>query len=363
MSNPLKWHGGKTYLAQKIIELIPPHTHYVEPYFGGGAVLFAKPDDLIENHSEVVNDLNGELINFWLTLRVKPQFDKFVRFLQFTPFSEKLFDGSLESFARGTTVDRALNFFIRYRQSRQGLGKDFATLTRNRTRRGMNEQVSSWLSAIDGLAEAHERLQRVVILNTDAISVIKQQDGENTFFYCDPPYLHETRVTTADYEYEMSREQHVELLDTLKSIKGRFLLSGYSSDLYNSYGWTRTEIDSPNHASSAASKEIKTECLWSNYLMPDVLFLIVDAGRVLYHCHDLIELFRLKGIYKPSDEAEVCRYLKTNKINDRQFWWNAESRQWVTSEVAGQTPIITQRISFKQMETNYRICLKLRGKL
>ena len=39
MKLPLKWHGGKYYLAAKIVRLMPPHIHYVEPFFGGGAVL------------------------------------------------------------------------------------------------------------------------------------------------------------------------------------------------------------------------------------------------------------------------------------------------------------------------------------
>ncbi len=49
---PVKRHGGKHYLAARIIEMIPSHIHYVEPYFGGGAVLLQKPASLIEGHSE-----------------------------------------------------------------------------------------------------------------------------------------------------------------------------------------------------------------------------------------------------------------------------------------------------------------------
>ena len=42
LTPPLKWHGGKHYVAPRVIELMPPHLHYVEPYFGGGQVLFAR---------------------------------------------------------------------------------------------------------------------------------------------------------------------------------------------------------------------------------------------------------------------------------------------------------------------------------
>ena len=81
---PLKWHGGKNYLADWIIDLMPRHLHYVEPYGGGLAVLLAKnPFDprhqwgeksFEKGISEVVNDLNGELMNFWDVLQDEESF-------------------------------------------------------------------------------------------------------------------------------------------------------------------------------------------------------------------------------------------------------------------------------------------------
>jgi len=259
-SLPLKWHGGKHYLAERIIALMPKHVHYVEPYFGGGAVLFAKNP---EGVSEAVNDINRELTTFWTALQHDHWFQEFCRFIEAVPFSQVEWeDSGIQASSVGIEAAR---FFIRYRQSRQGLGKDFATLSRNRTRRGMNEQVSSWLSAIEGLPEAHERLKRVVILNTDALDVIQQQDGPNTHFYLDPPYLHETRSTTDAYQYEMDRDQHKRLLKVLSEIKGTFQLSGYRSELYEWYGWRCVEFDLPNNASGAKEKQRKTECVWMNY--------------------------------------------------------------------------------------------------
>lgn len=270
-SNPLKWHGGKTYMAQKIIDLMPPHVHYVEPFFGGGAVLFAKNQ---EGVSEVVNDKNQGLTNFWNTLRDPLAFPVFVEECDKTPFGSDAFKEACRRESGAPILSQpdpfaAHAFFVRYRQSRQGLGKDFATLSRNRTRRGMNEQVSSWLTAVEGLPEAHARLKRVVILNDDACKVIAQQDGPNTLFYCDPPYMHETRVTTSDYEHEMTPEQHEELLKTLAGIEGKFILSGYPSKLYDAYEhdyrWRHVDIEIDNKASSKATKEKKIERLWMNY--------------------------------------------------------------------------------------------------
>ena len=85
---PLKWHGGKGYLASRIVALMPPHTHYVESFFGGGAVLLTKNP---EGVSEVANDLNGWLTNFWNVLREPQQFEQLRRLLEATPFSESVF--------------------------------------------------------------------------------------------------------------------------------------------------------------------------------------------------------------------------------------------------------------------------------
>lgn len=266
LTQPIKWHGGKHYLADWIISRMPPHIHYVEPFFGGGSVLLAKNP---EGVSEAVNDLNGELSNFWLVLQNDAYFHDFVRRVESIPFSEREFVAAMTPDIEAGYLDRAVMFFVRARQSRQGLMKDFATLTRNRTRRGMNEQVSSWLTAIDGLPDVHARLKRVVILNRDACDVIHQQDGPNTLFYCDPPYLHETRVTTKDYDCEMSVDDHKKLLGTLAGIQGKFLLSGYPSEMYAAFAaghhWHVKTRQIDNKASSAKDKAMKTECLWMNY--------------------------------------------------------------------------------------------------
>ena len=283
---PLKWHGGKHYLAHKIIALMPPHLHYVEPYFGGGAVLFARDPtrDWYEGAadydgsakmrgcSEVANDINGELMNFWDILKSPALFSEFQERLRMTPFSEVEFHRSMNGFYDECKFNRALAFFIRCRQSRQGLGKDFATVSRNRTRRGQNEQVSAWLTAIDGLPEVHARLKRVLILNRPALDVIRTQDGPRTLFFLDPPYLHETRTVTEAYQHEMSHNDHADLLATLHAIDGAFLLSGYRSDLYDfeaeTYGWHRVEFDLPNNAAGGKSKRRMTECVWVNFEPP-----------------------------------------------------------------------------------------------
>jgi DNA adenine methylase len=144
----------------------------------------------------------------------------------------------------------------------------FTSVTKTRTRRRMNGEVSAWLSAIDGLPDVHARLRRVLVLNRPALEVIRQQDGPQTLFYCDPPYLHETRTTCNVYgPLEMSTSDHQEFLDTIRSVKGRVMVSGYPSELYDHVltGWSRHTFDMPNQAAGGSSKRRMTEVVWCNY--------------------------------------------------------------------------------------------------
>lgn len=263
----MKTHGGKYYLSARLNEIASraKHTKYLEAFCGGLNFLINKP---CEGISEWANDLNGELINFWRVLRDTP--DGLLRALLGTPMSQLEYLEAIKQHGKVTDeLARARNFFVTNRMSRQGLGKDYATPT-SRTRRGMNEHVSAWWGAIEGLPELHTRLSRVEIWQRPAIEAIRQLDDSDTLFYCDPPYMLETRSSTGEYgEHEMTREDHAELLLCLASVKGKFMLSGYHSDLYDQvaylYEWNLHEIKIPNNASSKRSKEIKTECVWTNF--------------------------------------------------------------------------------------------------
>lgn len=272
MNSPLKWHGGKHYLAEWILSHAPEHTHYVEPFFGGGSVLFSK----MPSASEVVNDLNGHLANFWACLRDPEAFARVVRRAQATPFSTDCWAEALRLLSEAEKAPKepddllAWAFLVAVRQSRQGLLKSFATLSRARTRRGMNEQAASWLTAVEGLPEAHERLKGIVVLNEPAIDVIRREDSPNTWMYLDPPYLLSTRVSKKAYgNFEMSDEEHFKLLETLSECKGKFALSGYRNEMYDqaaeAMGWRREEKEIPNHSSSTKNKPTMVECLWMNY--------------------------------------------------------------------------------------------------
>jgi DNA adenine methylase len=278
---PLKWHGGKHYLRKKIWQLAP--TDYVTriiPYAGAinefwdwkcphcGVVPPDHADDCKQGVAEVINDIDEELMNFYKVLR-SAQRQELLEQLQLTPFHESDFNyalsGSPDLHGR---VGRAWAFFVKYRMSRQALGKDFATPTCTRTRRKGNEQTSAWLSAVDGLNDCIRRLERVMVYCRPALSVLKAFNKPSAFAYLDPPYHPDTRVA-GGYDHEMSYEDHEKLLNLLANYKGKFLLSGYRCDIYDEYckdyGWERIDVEQKAHSSSADNKPNRTESFWRNY--------------------------------------------------------------------------------------------------
>lgn len=270
-SSPLKWHGGKHYLAPRIIALMPSHTHYVEPFFGSGAVLLAKDP---EGVSEVANDLDARLMNFWACMRCSGALADFVIVMQSTPFSEELWrwarekmDHPCENKHPNICLACAVGFFVCCRQSMAGRMESFAPLSKTRVRRGMNEQASAWISAVDGLSMVHARLRRVVVLNSPALEVISREDGPSTLFYLDPPYLCETRTAPEAYRHEMSDGQHFDLLESIRVAKAKVMISGYRSAMYDERlpAWNRHDFDLPNNSASGATKRRMTESLWCNF--------------------------------------------------------------------------------------------------
>jgi DNA adenine methylase len=282
-SRPIMLATVTSYLSgptpSGIIALMPRHLHYVEPYAGGLAVLLEKdPFDKSkywgkkgyeQGTSEVVNDIHGALTNFWRVLQREETFAAFQRRVEATPFSEIEWE---EAAAReqpngDLDVEAAVAFFIRCRQSRAGGFKDFATLSRNRTRRHMNEQASAWWTCVEGLPAVSARLRRVVVLNRPALDVIRQEDGPKTLFYLDPPYLHETRATPGTYQHEMTKAEHRELLAAIKNCTGKVMLSGYPNTLYDTQlaRWRRQDFSIDNKAAGGKAKRTMTESLWMNF--------------------------------------------------------------------------------------------------
>jgi len=264
---PFAWYGGKAYYAKWLISHFPQRRVYVEPFGGAGNVLLRMfPSDV-----EVFNDLDGRIVNFYRVLRDRKQFQELVRLLNLTPYSRKEFSCQADQPEPDDPVKRAWWFFVRLRQclGGSGMGKVqpsyWATSTRSRRR--MAEPVSKYLSAIDGLPDIVDRIATVMIECMPAIDLIRKYDGPDVFFYCDPPYMPNTRnpQTGTRYSYEMSVDDHRELLEVLLSVAGRVAISGYSCDLYDNLlaSWRAERLKTKSRMSNSGQERV--EMLWMNW--------------------------------------------------------------------------------------------------
>ncbi len=259
---PVKWHGGKYYMASRIIALFPPHRIYLEPFGGAGSVLLNKPPVEVEAY----NDLDLRITRLFRVLQT--QGHDFVERVQFVPYSEYEFNNAESYPPNASDLEKAVYDFIRWRQSFGGRGTTWSYTTK-RARGGMAGDVNAWWTSIAQLPEIVERLRRVQILCQPACKAIRRFDDPEALIYCDPPYLHETRdPNTRDvYGVELREKDHMELGELLNKCKSKVVISGYPSLLYESLfgSWRRIEFDIANHSAGGRQKARKRETVWLNF--------------------------------------------------------------------------------------------------
>ncbi len=279
MKGPINYFGGKFGIAPKIVRLIPDHRIYVEPFFGGGSVLFAKPASPVE----VANDAWRGVVDFYKVLQDSEKFARFERLCALSPYSRALYREYVETWVDcADDVERAYRWFYVVRSSFSGnFGKSWG-YTVGASAGGRAASVNRWLGAIDRLPEVSERLMRVQFDCDAATRVILRYARPDTFFYLDPPYVHSTRSSSRDYRCEMTDAEHVDLVDLVLCSEGKFAISGYANPIYarlESAGWRRIDWDVPCYAAGrtrltglrgagAAAHQRRTESLWLNYDPP-----------------------------------------------------------------------------------------------
>jgi DNA adenine methylase len=262
---PVKTHGGKGRLARAIVALLPDgQRYYAEPYAGGLSVLLACG----RFDNELANDSNPCVAAMWRELR--DNHEALLGRLMATPYSEASFLASRDWIDHRTHLeskhDLAFHWIIRARMSRGGLGTAFAWSGRERG--GHPGDLNAWLTFLFMVPEIAARVAGMKVTNRPAIELIRDCDSPRTLFYLDPPYLPETRTARKTYGlFEMSAEDHLELLAAARRCLGKVAISGYDHPLYRAAldGWRATRFDVPNNAGQGKSKARRTECVWMNY--------------------------------------------------------------------------------------------------
>jgi DNA adenine methylase len=252
----LRWHGGKWLLAPWVIARMPAHRVYVEPFGGAASVLLRKP----RSYAEVYNDLDDDVVNLFRVLRSDRAAD-LIDMLRLTPFAATEFRAAQE--AAVCDVERARRLVVRSFIGFGSNGAHRATGFRSNSNRSGTTPARDWVNYPDALQAIVQRLAGVVILNRNACDVMANHDGPDTLHYVDPPYVMATRADAGqDYAHEMTDAQHSDLLAFLRTVKGRVILSGYPSDLYDAAlsDWRREE-----RVALADGAKKRVEVLWLNW--------------------------------------------------------------------------------------------------
>lgn len=257
MKTILTYYGGKQKLVKEIVPMIPQHSLYCEPFCGGAAIFFAKDISAVE----VLNDTNSELINFYR--HCKSDFTSLEKEIRISLHSRQLHHDAAVVYANPhmfSPLKRAWAVWVLATQSFSSMldGTWGYDVKKSTTTKKISNKRDSFTE------EYAIRLQNVQLECTDALRIINSRDRDDSFFYVDPPYFNSNCGHYDGY----SKQDFEQLLQTLSSIKGKFLLSSYPSDILDEYcmryGWKTKSIEQRVSVNRGAGKK-KVEVLTFNY--------------------------------------------------------------------------------------------------
>jgi DNA adenine methylase len=210
VSNPIiPWLGGKRRLADTLLKRFPPHSCYVEVFAGGAALYFLRHPAEVE----VINDVNGELVNLYRV--AKHHLEELVRQFKWALSSREVFKWMQGTPPAGLTdIQRAARFFYLQHHAFGGRvqGQSWGTAT--------TAPPVNLLRLEENLSAAHLRLASTYIENLDWKECIRRYDRPHSFFYMDPPYWE-----TEGYGVDFPFAEYEAMAEIMRGLKGKAILS------------------------------------------------------------------------------------------------------------------------------------------
>ncbi len=276
LTAPFGYHGAKQRIASRIVAKLPPHNAWVEAFCGSAALTLAKRPAQIE----VINDINGEVVNFFHQLRNNST--GLSQALRLTPYARDELKLARAPAMKLTDLERARRFFVTAMMAINGsFGEHLGgfSFSNSYARRNMEARVSRWRAMPNYLELIAERLSQVRIENKDAIELFGDfSNRPATLVYFDPPYLGD-RARGYDHD-QCSEKYHERLLIAARKAKCMVFLSGYENDLYNDYltpanGWHKRRIKTATRGHNGKDSK-RQEIVWYNERYANA----VKSGRV-----------------------------------------------------------------------------------
>lgn len=261
---PFGYYGAKLRIVAQIVNSLPPHNAWVEVFCGSAALTLAKKPALIE----VINDLNGEIVNVFQQLRDNSE--ALCKAIALTPYARAEFFLARDSNLAKTPLERARRFLVDTMMTVNGTYRSTSagfSFSQSYTREGKEARVNRWYNLPERLTQVVERLRNVRIENRDARELLEMfSDRPATLAYLDPPYF-----VRRSHKYVIDAEGesfHKELLEICLRARCMILLSGYDNPLYDTLlvkegGWTKTTIHTKTRDTTGKDYN-RTEVLWKN---------------------------------------------------------------------------------------------------
>ena len=258
------YFGSKLRIAAKMCDRLPAHNCWVELFCGSAAMTLAKPAASIE----IINDINGEIVNFYKQLR--DHGDELLLKIELTPYARAELELSRRPSKKKSDLERARRFFITAMMAVNGsfgTAKGGFSVSSSYSRNGMEARVNRWHGMPEYLLKVVDRLKKVRIENKDAVVLFEEfSNRPATLIYLDPPYLGK-RVKGYDHDAN-SEEFHEKLLGVAVKAKCMVFISGYESDLYNKLltekaGWKKETLPAITKGNNGKCFS-RAEVIWYN---------------------------------------------------------------------------------------------------
>jgi DNA adenine methylase len=275
---PFGWLGSKTSMLNIILPNIPKHKHYVEPFCGTAVVYLNKQPVKINT----LNDLDGNIVNFFRVLQDRDKTIELLRRLRYTPWAKAEYKKACLLLSSNREIDeitRAWAFYvaqcmsmkISYYTDPNGNSFEYVCTTKKR-----HVGYHTFINKVRRLVESALKLRQCQILNDDGVEVMKRFDHEEAFMFVDPPYLSTTvRSKSNVYATKYDDELHYRLIDFVRNAKSKIMLASYPNELYDQLidcGWIRIDkvkcISAGNYTYKRKKQPRRIESLYLNYQPP-----------------------------------------------------------------------------------------------
>lgn len=207
INSPFRYAGGKFYARKLIIEHIPKHSYYVEPFAGGASIFFAKS----KAEKNWLNDIDEELINCMKVIRDNPH--ELIWQLKDEVATKERHGYYKNEYKPSNEIERAARWFYLNRTSYSGIMNIQNCFWGYGDKYSMRPE--NWPRNI---LRTSKKLENVILSSKDFEEVIEEVDDE-AFMFVDPPYFNADQDKF--YTHAFTKDDHYRLCEVLKRNSNR----------------------------------------------------------------------------------------------------------------------------------------------